>query len=178
MQLLIDQKYLIEKTPIDTNVDFSKLTPIIEDVQFLKIKPLLGANLYALILLQSTPPNSLTADNKILLDEYLLPTMRNFVMAHAVIPFRFRYVNAGIVTATKEDYQAIDGIESGKLIDYYKNIAQEYGQTMQNYIRANPTNYPTFFTNTGIDKKKPDQNAFDTDIYLAERPVFDGRERI
>jgi hypothetical protein len=168
MQLLISQEYLFNKTRIDSNVDFDKLVPLIEDVQFLKIKPLLGNNLYQEILTQSTPVTSLTAANQLLLDDYILPCMVRYFMSDAVIPFKFNYTNIGITSKNSDNSQQIETADISKLVDYWKNKADEYGTLMQNYIRANLDDYPEFLTNVGLDQKKPDQNSYNLDIYLPD----------
>ena len=166
MQLLISQEYLFNKTRIDSNVDFDKLVPLIEDVQFLKIKPLLGNNLYQEILTQSTPVTTLTAANQLLLDDYILPCMVRYFMADAVIPFKFNYTNIGITSKNSENSQQIESADIKDLTNYWRNKADEYGTLMQNFIRANVADYPAFETNEGLDQKKPDQNSYNLDIYL------------
>lgn len=175
MKLLISSQYLFDTTPIDDNVDMDKLTPVIEAVQFLKIRPLLGTNLYNLIL--SQVPDSLSADNQVLVDDYLLPCMRNFILSDAVMVMKFRFQNTGIMVKNTESSTQIDTIDTPKLMDYWKNKAEEYGQVMIDFIKANPTLYPTYLTNTGGDQKSPNQSAFNVDIYLPDS-FSDGLERI
>ena len=177
MQLLLSQTYLFEKTLIDNNVDFDKLVPLIEDVQFLKIKPLLGNNLYQEILTQSTPVATLTAANQTLLDDYILPCMVRYFMADAVMAFKFRFTNIGVTSKNAENSSQIETADIPKLVDYWRNKADEYGQLMQNYIRANLSDFPAFSTNEGLDQKQPDQNAYNVDIYLPDLHD-DGLERI
>lgn len=175
-QLLISQQYLREMSVIDDNVDFQKLTPIIKHVQNLSIKPLLGTNLYKLIIDQSLN-NILTDDNKTLLDDYILDAMLLYIMAKSPFVFKFRFTNKGIMVKSSENSQPAETADVFKVMDFYKNMAEEYGQQCQDFIRANPTKYPTFFNNIGIDQKKPNATAFDTDIYLPDRPNYRyGRE--
>lgn len=168
MQLLLSQTYLFDKTRIDSNVDFDKLVPLIEDVQFLKIKPLLGNNLYQEILTQSTPVATLTAANQILLDDYILPCMVRYFLADAVIPFKFNFTNIGVISKSSDNSQQIETVDISKVVDYWRNKADEYGTLMQNFIRANVSDYPAFETNEGLDQKKPDQNSYNLDIYLPD----------
>lgn len=168
MQLLLSQTYLFDKTRIDSNVDFDKLVPLIEDVQFLKIKPLLGNNLYQEILTQSTPVATLTAANQILLDDYILPCMVRYFLADAVIPFKFNFTNIGVISKSSDNSQQIETVDISKVVDYWRNKADEYGTLMQNFIKANVSDYPAFETNEGLDQKKPDQNSYNLDIYLPD----------
>jgi hypothetical protein len=171
MQLLLDRQYLTDKTIIDDNVDFSKLTQLIEDVQFLKIEPLLGSNLYNLILTQSTPTTTLTADNLNLLNNYILPCMCRYLLSECVIPFKYRFMNVGVIVKIgTEQSNPIEAASELVVIDYWKNKGEEYGQRMQNFIRANPSKYPAYFTNTGYDQRKPESTAFEVDIFLDDCP--------
>lgn len=167
-QLLITEEYLKERSVIDDNVDFKKLVPIMEFVQDLSVKPLLGTKLYNLILTQSVEPGALSDDNKILMDDYVLKAMLLYIMAESPMVFKFRYQNKGIMVKSSENSQPADTADIYKLSDYWKNKAEQYGQAMQDFIRANPDKYPTFFTNSGINEKQPLQDAFDVDIYLPE----------
>jgi hypothetical protein len=177
MQLLVTQQYLLEKTTLSSDLDFALITPIMEDVQFLKIKPLLGNNLYNLILTQSTPAETLTTANRTLLDEYILPCAIRFILSDLVMPLKFRYENIGIVSNNSANSTPIETTDVPKLVDYWKNKAEEYGQAMQNFIKANPTDYPTYFDNTGLDEIQPSQNAFNIDVYIPGL-CSDGKERI
>jgi len=165
-QLLISQSYLIEKSVITNNTDFKYLTPVIEWVQDLKIRPLIGTNLYNEILTQTTPPTSLTAANQTLVDNYLLKTMLFYIMSDAVVTMRYKYSNIGIVVRNTSDAVAIGDNEAEKLMDFYKNKAEEYGQLMVDYIIFNSTSYPAYFTNTGLGNVKPIGDSFDIGIYL------------
>jgi hypothetical protein len=167
-QLFLSQQYLKERSIIDDNVDFQKLTPIIELVQDIYIMPALGTDLFNLIKTQSTPPTSLTAANETLLTDHILKAMVLYVQAEAPISFKFRFMNKGLMIRSAENAQPA---ETGDLKFYtqeWKSKAELYIQRMTNYILAHQTDYPAYSTNTGLDREPPRTNAFDVDIYLRD----------
>ena len=89
---LISHAYLKDKSIIDDNVDMKKLNPTIEDVQLLKIKPLLGSDLYDLIVTEASG-GTLTIDNKLLLDEYILRIMTNYIVSWSTDILKYRFMN-------------------------------------------------------------------------------------
>lgn len=167
-QLLISQKYLKDKSIIQDNTDFKLLTPVILWVQELKLKRLLGTNLYNLIITQSTPPTSLTGANTTLLNNYILNYMLFYVQSESIMTLKYKLTNIGVVTrdAGGQGASSISSTEAQNLMDFYKNKAEEYGQEMIDYIKANPTSYPTYFTNTGIGDILPNPDAYDVQIFL------------
>lgn len=178
-QLIISQSYLIEKSVITNNTDFKYLTPVIEWVQDLKIRPLLGTNLFNEIITQTTPPTSLTAANQTLVDDYLLKTMLFYIMSDAVVTLRYKFTNVGILVRSTENAQPMSEAETAKLQDYYKNKAEEYGQLMINYIKGNPSLYPSYFTNTGQGTVLPNPDAMDCGIFLPpSKSIFPTNEEI
>lgn len=163
---LISHAYLKDKSIIDDNVDMKKLNPTIEDVQLLKIKPLLGSDLYDLIVTEASG-GTLTIDNKLLLDEYILRIMTNYIVSWSTDILKYRFMNKGVMSKTPEGSQNTDLRELQYLADKYANLAENYADSMIKYIAAYPSKYPAYMTNSGVDKVKP-RGAFDCDIYLPE----------
>lgn len=172
-QLIISQEYLIAKSVISSNTDFKFLTPVIEWVQDLKLRPLLGTDLFNLIIAQTTPVSSLTPANQTLLDDYILKFMLFYILSDSVITMRYKYTNIGLVTrdAAGQGAQTPSVSEAQNVMDFYKNKAEDYGQLMVEYIRANPTLYPAYYTNTGNGDVLPQSDSFDVDIYLPNRGI-------
>jgi len=168
-QLLITEDYLKKTTVIGDNVDMKILTPVIEWVQDIYILPLLGHDLYDEIITQSTPTTSLSPNNLILLESYILKCMRFYVLSESVRTFKFRYTNKGIMTATSENGTSISETETESLIDEWRNKAAAYGQLMINYIKDNPTLYPKYWTRSGVYRVIPNDTAYDCPIFLPNK---------
>ena len=98
--LLINQKYLTDKSVINDNTDYNLLVPVIVVAQDLDIMPLLGSDLYKVII-DAVAAGTIAGDNKTLLDTYVQPCLLYFVMAKSPIILRFRYMNRGVVEDRK-----------------------------------------------------------------------------
>lgn len=168
-QLIIPQDYLIKKSGISPNTDFTLISPSIVLVQELRLRELLGTNLYNEIITQTTPTVSLTAANRILMDTYIAPFMVCYVQSFAVNATKYRFSNIGPVVrdSSGQGVNAISDIKAKELTDDFKNNAESYGQLMLDFIKANPGDYPAFFTNTGVGNVIPQYSAFDTQIYVS-----------
>lgn len=169
-QLIIKQDYLIAKAGLASNMDLTLITPAIILAQELKLRPLLGTDLYDLIITQTTPVASLTVPNQYLVDNFILPFLILYIKAKAVTATRIRFTNIGPVIrdASGQGVQSISATEAKELVDELINDAQAYGQLMVRYIRANPTLYPAYFTNTGQGDILPETDSFDVSFYLPD----------
>ncbi len=164
-QLLISEQYLKDKSIINSNTDYDLLVPVIVIAQDLKIRPLLGSDLYTLILTEAG--STLSAVNKTLLDSYILPTLLWYIAAESPIVLKFRFMNKGIMEKSNENSQQISTDDLKFLENRYSNVAENYGNEMIKYIMANPTLYPTYFTSYGIGKTPSEKSAFNAGgLYL------------
>lgn len=168
-QLIIKQDYLIAKAGLASNMDLTLVTPAIVLVQELKLRPLLGTDLYDLIITQTTPVASLTVPNQYLVDNFILPYLILYIKAKAVSATRIRFTNVGpVIREASGQAQSISASEAKELVDEFKNDAEAYGQLMIRYIKANPASYPAYFTNTGQGDVLPESDAFDVSFYLPD----------
>lgn len=163
-QEILDISYVKEKSILNNNIDWNILKPIIIKIQDLKLKPLLGTDLYNQILIQVIPADpladpltypALTANNKILVDNYILPFLHWYLVAQCCVPLLFKFMNKGIMTRSSENSQPISLDELKFIESRYTLDAQEYGEAMVLYLKANTTLYAAYTTNNGIDKIQP-----------------------
>jgi len=177
MQLLLSQKYLKDNSLITDNVDFELLTPVIIATQRLKIKPILGSNLYDRVLSESTPVNgaypNLSDAIRTLCDDYILPAMVWFVQADSILPLKFRLMNKGLMEKSGENSQPVTTDDALMFEQRCLNKAQNFARDTEKYIQANPSLYPEYFNNTGIDKTFPDRKPFKSPFYTSgPRPGY------
>lgn len=166
--LLISQAYIKERGIIDDNVDFQKLTPIIELVQDIFIQKALGTDLFNEIKTQSTPPITLTAANQTLLDNHIQKIMVLYIQCRAPLALQYRFMNKGIMQRSAENAASVDANTLKYYMQEWKTDAESYVQMMTNYIIANPSLYPAYFTNNGLDRTPPLNSAAQIDMYLPD----------
>lgn len=165
-QIILSEQFVRAQSVINDSVDFKLLRPIIFMIQDTKLKQLLGSNLYNDILTQTTPPTSLTGANQVLVDDYILPCLHWYLVAEHCIVTKFRFMNKGIMEKNSDNSQQTSTDDLKFIERRYSNMAECYGQDMKNYIIANPTLYPSYWNNAGIDKTQPIRTVFKTPFYL------------
>lgn len=165
-QLILSEAYIRAKSIINNNVDMKLLTPLILVVQDWKLRPLLGSNLYDQIITQTIPPASLSSANATLVNEFILPCLHWYLVAECAVSLKFRFMNKGLMESSSDNSAQISTDDLKFIESRYSTIAESYGDDMTKYIRANPTLYPLFFNNAGIDKTFPVRSAFRCPIYI------------
>ena len=166
--LLISQNYLKEKGVVDNNVDFSKLTSVIETVQDIFIQKALGTDLYEEIKTQSTAPVTLTAANTTLLNNYILKIMLLYIQCKAPIAVQYRFMNKGIMQVSGDNATPLDPNSLKFYTQEWKTDAEAYLQMMTDYIHAHPEDYPAYYTNNGIDRQIPSNSGHNIDMFLPD----------
>jgi hypothetical protein len=158
--LIISEQYIKDNSLISDNVDFATLRPLIYAIQDTKLKEVLGSKLTALLLLEtSTDPDTLSVDNKILCDDYVLPFLNWHLMAA-----RCRIGNTNLYAAGTMENRTTNSDAKDNVVQeekYYLNFATSYERDMILFLQANLTKYPTYSTNTEINEVQPVKTAND-----------------
>lgn len=123
-QLLIQPDEITENTPLGGNVDIDKYLSLIVDVQLLVIEPLIGEILYDTLKLQ-TANNTLTAENLVILNDYLKPILRHQVCAEYIEQGAYTIANGGVFRHQPKDSTVLDKSE----LIYFAGIQRSKSQT-------------------------------------------------
>jgi len=161
--------YLREST-VNANVDTQLILPAIKRVQRNIILPILGTALYNDLLTKIAADNDLSGytDYKTLVDDYLTPTMVEFVNAEIPPDMTFKFTNKSIVKKNSENSQPVDLQELRNIIQRMTYRGQLEGEKAIEYLIANcNTLFPLYRTpgNT-IDTVFPRQTMFSTGMNL------------
>lgn len=165
-QLILSEKYIRANSIINNNVDMKLLTPLIITIQDWKLRPLLGSNLYDEIITETTPGGTLTTPNAVLVNEFILPCLNWYLVAECLVSLKFRLMNKGIMESSSDNSSQSSTDDLKFIENRYSSLAESYGNNMTKYIRANPTLYPLFFNNNGIDKTFPVKSAFRSPFHI------------
>lgn len=169
----IGQDYLISKSVIDENVDYAKITPIIELVQDKYLLPILGTDLYnaieaalvAYIDSNTTIPTRFQA----ILDTYILKALVYWILAESSDTFKWRYANKGVLEKSGTDAQPASSLDLQRLVDKWSNNAQLYINNLQAYLRFYGSTYPEYTSiTTGQFKILPTTSAFEVPLYMGD----------
>lgn len=174
INIMMGENYLKQASIINDNADMKDITPIIEDVQRLYIEDLLGTLLYEQILSQIYT-NTVSANNITLLDSYILPCMKFYVLCECTPAFKWRYMNKGVMVKSSDNSQPAQTQEILYLMDKWKNNAEKLAQKCTAYLVKNSSTYPLYLGNTEIYQSQPNKQNYSGGFYLRDSS-FDDEE--
>lgn len=174
--LLIGETYLKDSSYIDENVDVKLIRNSILESQELRILPILGTGLYNELMTQYTPPTTVTALNQTLVNTYIKPALKYWVLLDSALILTFKVMNKSVVKRTAENTETIQSSDLDMLMDHFRIRAEVYSEKLTKYLLANSTSYP-LYTNPGnsIDTEYPKRNNYTQGLYLGGTGAsFDG----
>lgn len=172
--LFVSDSYIKENTIIDENVDVKLLQMAIYEAQQLHILPYIGTGLYDEISSQINS-STLTALNTTLLESYIQPALKYWVLVEGVDTLTYQFKNKGVVKKGSEQSNQIDLEEVRRLIDKYKNKAEVFTEKIIKYLIQNTSSYPLYENpGTSVDTVFPKKSGFQTGIYLGSNYKYTG----
>jgi len=139
----ISEDYLKTNTAINENVDSGELRFAILTSQSINIQETLGQPLYEEIQLQVSG-NTLTPDNRYLLDKYIVPATTQWAYYHGLDNFFVKWVNVGLVQNRNEQGSNIDIRTFKYLKDNARSTAEFYDTNMRRWLCAKSNLYPKY----------------------------------
>lgn len=166
--LFISERTLKERTVISDNIDSKILRQCIEAVQEEKVLPALGTALYNR-LISGITTGPLTADETILLDDYITGVMKWFVLAELPLAIGVKYYNRNILRKTGDNSENVSMSELYDVMSYYKNKAEFQLERMIGYLKQNAssTKFAEYLNpGSGYDTIAPKKRAYSCPIVL------------
>jgi hypothetical protein len=139
----ISEEYLKTNTAINENVDSGELRFCILTSQNINIQETLGQPLFEEIQLQVSG-NTLTPDNRYLLDKYIVPATTQWAYYHGLDNFFVKWVNVGLVQNRNEQGSNIDIRTFKYLKDNARSTAEFYDTNMRRWLCAKSNLYPKY----------------------------------
>ena len=143
MTFLIDIQELKDLTPIEQNVDEVLFNQTVLYCQDVYVQDICGTALYNQLLTQ-VATSTLTALNTTLINTYLQPAMRFYIMAEIVRPLSIRFTNVGMMQNNTSHSQPISDKLLTETEDHYRNRAELLATRASGYLCANDTSYPLY----------------------------------
>lgn len=165
--LLISEKTLKENGVINNNVDNMYIFPAIQYAQDAGLQPIIGTKLYNR-LMNMVADGSITGetDYKLLLDDYVTPYLLNKVTAEIQIPLSYKFRNQGVVQSTGENTYTPSLRDIQFVVQNYENKANFYSNRLSDYLRANSSKYPEYYSTDSCADMKANKDAYKTGIFL------------
>lgn len=163
-------KYLLgaekfkEITPVHGNVDNDLINQSILACQDLFILPTIGTGLMDYI---EANLSSLGSSYVILLENYIHPAMKYWVMADLTQTLSHRFTNIGLVNKTGENVQPADSETIRRERNRYMKRAILYANKLYDYLLENSSTFPLFDNpGTGYDIVHPSRRLHNTGFFL------------
>lgn len=158
-----------DRMSLHDNVDEKLIYPEIKAVQDMYIMPLLGSNLFTKIM-TDIAAGTLTGYYKILMDDYLVMCVCNYVMSELPEVLNYQYWNKGVSQKTAENTKEPTMSEMYSIIAKYKSRAEHYSKMARMYLLQNArAHFPEYLTFvSGLDVVAPDRTSYTCPIYLGD----------
>jgi hypothetical protein len=137
---------------LQDNVDMKVIAPTIWDVQNFYVLPILGTTLYN-DLIDKVRHNTLTGNDKNLMDTYITPTMVWYCRAELPLVMNYKYFNKSVGVQNSDNMNPASLEEIGFLMNNAKNKAEWYAERLTKYLMSNQTLFPNYLNqiNSNID---------------------------
>lgn len=167
--LMISVQMLKDRTAVHDNIDEKLVFPEIKAAQDMYILPLCGSALFNK-LLADINANTLTGNYKVLVDDYIIDTLANYVISELPLGLTYQFWNKGVAQKTTDNSVAPSMSDLFSVAAKYKRRAEEYAQRMRLFLRQNaPTMFPEYINpGSGVDTVIPERQGFSNPIYLGD----------
>jgi hypothetical protein len=173
--LLISVQNIKDRTGLHNNVDEKLVNPEIKTSQDMYILPTLGSGLYNR-LEAGVVANNLTANENILIDDYLADCLIYFVMSELPIGLSYQFYNKGLLRKGGENTENPSMQDMIDVANRYRARAEFYKERMIKYLQENQILYPEYLNfGSGIDAIRPDREGYSASIWLGDYSSCDNR---
>ena len=150
--LFVTPAQIKQTTNVGGNVDVDNFIFCIESTQITVIEPLLGTELYDVIVAGVTADN-LAGDYLTLFNEFVVPITKYESAAQFINIAQYKVTNGGIFKNSPDNAESVDRAEVSALAEVYHNNAQMYIQRFNKWICNNTiTEYKTYQDEVNADK--------------------------
>lgn len=164
--LFISEQYIKDSSYIDENVDIKLLRNNILETQDMRIRGIIGTGIYDQLKTQ-VQNSTKTALNNTLLDDYIKPALKYWVLHDSALILTFKVMNKSIVKRNSENSETIQTTDLDRLMDHFKIRAEYYSERITKYLIENESSYPLYTSpGDGVDTEHPKKNNYTQGLYL------------
>lgn len=164
--LFISPTEIKATTILDENVDDKLLRTVIEEAQNIHIHPIIGTGIFEELKTQKIA-GTLTALNTTLVNTYLQPALKFWVLYEGIDVFVYKFMNKSVVKKNSENSASIDLDELRRLQDRFRDKAEWYSERATKYLQQTQSSYPLYYNpGSGIDTIYPKNTNYSTGIFL------------
>lgn len=141
--LLISVEALKARSAVHMNVDDKIILPEIKAAQDIEIVQALGSRLFER-LQAGIAAKGLTADETLLLDEYVTDCLVWFTVAALPITGSYQQYTKGAIRKGSDNTEQPSYSDLLRLCEMYKNRAENYRERLIRYLYSNSAKYPLY----------------------------------
>ena len=157
-----------DRLSLHENVDDKLIYPEIKSVQDMYIKRLLGSNLFRKMI-TDIAAGTLAGNYKILMDNYLIDCICNYVMAEIPDALNYQFWNKGVSTKIDPNANLPTLSDLYTIVAKYKKRAEEYSADARKYLVQNLPSFPEYsMFDPLLDTVKPDRVSYTCPLYLGD----------
>ena len=156
--LLVSEEKLKAFTTVNENVSPQLLIPYILNSQNTYLVNLIGSSLLKELYLQ-VRTNTVTADNRFILDEFIGQVVLQYGLMMALPFLKYKILNKSILSPKSETSDSINLDELKYLVAEVKNTAEQYSMLLQRYLFFHSNLYPLWNTALAMDGVLPDKGS-------------------
>lgn len=125
--------YILDRTPIEKNVDQDKIVPFIITSQDIHIQSILGSDFYD-HLKDGVSANTLNSDETYLIRNYIQPAIAQWVFYESYISLNYKVTNKSVAKERSEYSDPLTLEELKYSRSAIRNTAEYYSKRLQKYI--------------------------------------------
>lgn len=169
----ISEESLKDTTILNENVDPKLIAPAIVEAQDIHIQTLIGSGLYdkmKTLVASGGISQAANAAYKTLLDSYIQPALKYYVLAELVFPMTVKFMNKSVASRNSDNASSIPLDEVARTMEHYKTKAEWYGKRLINYLRDNVIPIPeyTSIVTPGFSTIIPKSTSYTSGMYLGD----------
>lgn len=162
---LISEDILKTETILNDNVGAEYIEQAIITAQEIFLQQLIGTSLLN-DLCDKVKNDNLTDDDKVLLDNYIIPFLKFKVLSEVTLPISYKYRNSGVVQTNNEYVYNTAMKDAQQLATFYDQRATFFSIRLTDWLCANSVKFPAYHKSNSGDLN-PNSDAFNTSIYLS-----------
>ena len=154
--LFVSEEKLKSFTSINNNVSPLDLIPYVLQAQDIYLQNFIGSTFY-FQLRDQVKTNTVSNDNKFLLDNYIGNAMCNWGLFYALPFLKYKIFNKSVVSPTSENSDSITLEELKFLMEQVRSAGETYIKRMIEWMVLHPGNYQAYVAPQVLDGQLPER---------------------
>ena len=168
--LLVSEEKLKSFTSINNNVSPLDLIPYVLSSADIYLQNYIGATYY-MQLKEQVRTNTVSVDNKFLLDNYIGSALCNWALMQALPWLKYKIFNKSVLSPSSESAESITLDELNFLIEQARGTAETYTKRMIEWMVLHPGAYPAYITPNVLDGQLPERgNPYYNSLVTPKQP--------